>query len=56
MSASALIRQLAFVALNVALVEVPDPVQALAIVYTSLLLSAAIPALTVAISTSTGDF
>jgi ABC-2 type transport system permease protein len=51
-----LVYQLAFIALNVALVGVPNPSQALAIAYTSLLLSAAISALAIAISTSTRDF
>jgi len=51
-----LVYQLAFIALNVALVGVPGPAQALAIAYTSLLLSAAMSALAIAISTSTRDF
>lgn len=51
-----LVYQLAFVALNIALVGVPNPTQAVAIAYTSLLLSAAMSALAIAISTSTRDF
>lgn len=51
-----LIYQLAFIALNLALVGVPNALQAAALAYTSIALSAAMSALAVAVSTSTRDF
>ncbi|MEM0023557.1 MAG: ABC transporter permease [Thermofilaceae archaeon] len=51
-----LIYQLAFIALNIALVGVPNLYQAAIIVYTSIVLSASMSALAIAISTSTRDF
>ncbi|MEM0459441.1 MAG: ABC transporter permease [Thermofilaceae archaeon] len=51
-----LIYQLAFIALNIALVGVPNLYQAAIIAYTSVVLSASMSALAIAISTSTRDF
>lgn len=51
-----LIYQLAFIALNLIIVGVPDAARAVAVAYTSLVLSASMSALAIAISTSTRDF